>query len=70
MYCVNCGVLLYGNNQAGLVCQPCREAREKKRRGDDQPVSIRYCFRCGVSYRPRDASIQHTFYCVGKMKQG
>jgi NMD protein affecting ribosome stability and mRNA decay len=61
MYCVNCGTLLDGTNQAGLVCQPCREAREKKRKRDEQPVSIRYCYRCGASYRPSDASIQHRF---------
>ena len=62
MYCVLCGKLLYNGNQAGLVCQPCREAREKKkRRNEEQPISIRYCYRCGASYRPSDASIQHRF---------
>src|SRR5579885_1243206 len=60
MYCVICGSLLSNGNQAGLVCQPCRYAREKKkRRSEEQPVAICYCFRCGQSYQPQDKSIQH-----------
>ncbi len=61
MYCVNCGSLLYCENQAGLVCQPCKQARGKKHRGEEQPLAIRYCFRCGKSYQPHDSSIQHLF---------
>src|SRR5579883_905052 len=60
MYCVNCGSLLYNGNQAGLVCLPCKQAREKKRRrGEEQTISICYCFHCGESYQPHDTSIQH-----------
>jgi NMD protein affecting ribosome stability and mRNA decay len=61
MYCVNCGSILYNENQVGLVCQSCKQAREKKRRGEEQPLSIRYCFRCGKPYQPHDSSIQHLF---------
>ena len=61
MYCVNCGSLLQSDNRAGLVCQPCRQVREKKRRNDERPLVIRYCFRCGKPYHPRDTSIQHPF---------
>lgn len=59
MHCVNCGSILYNENQAGLVCLPCKQAREKKRKGEEQPLSIRYCFRCGQPYHPNDTSIQH-----------
>src|SRR5690242_4902968 len=59
MYCVTCGNLLQSENQAGIVCQPCKQARAKKRRSEAQPVSIRYCFHCGRTYQPHDTSIQH-----------
>lgn len=61
MYCVTCGDFLHRENQAGLVCQICKRTQEKRRRGERQPVAIRYCFRCGESYQPSDASIQHRF---------
>lgn len=59
MHCVNCGNLLSNGNQAGLVCQPCKQAQQRKRRGEEKPVAIYYCFRCGKPYHPDDASIQH-----------
>ncbi len=62
MYCVTCGRRLHSQNQAGLVCLPCKQAREKKRRrGEERPISICYCFHCGESYQPHDTSIQHLF---------
>ncbi len=69
MYCVLCGKLLYNGNQAGLVCQPCLDVRKKKkRRSEEQPVAIRYCFRCGESYQPQDHSIQHLICPAGKAR--
>lgn len=59
MYCVNCGSLLDDENQVGLVCLPCKQARGKKRRGEEPPLAIRYCFRCGKPYQPHDSSIHH-----------
>jgi predicted amidophosphoribosyltransferase len=64
MYCVTCGSLLHSENQVGLVCQPCKRAWEKKRRGKEQPLSISYCFRCGKPYQPRDTSIHHRFCSI------
>lgn len=63
MFCVNCGVLLQGGNRVGLVCQPCKQVRENKRRSETHPLVIRYCFRCGNPYHPCDNSIQHP--CCG-----
>lgn len=61
MYCVTCGSLLRSENQAGIVCHLCKQARAEKRRREKRPISIRYCFRCGQSYQPHDTSIQHRF---------
>lgn len=68
MYCVNCGSALHSENQAGLVCQPCKQAREKKRRGEEQPICIGYCFGCGKPYHPNDTSIQHLSCSTEGMK--
>ena len=59
MHCVLCGNPLQSGNQAGLVCQFCKLVREKRHKNDEQPLVIRYCFRCGKPYHPRDSSIQH-----------
>ena len=59
MHCVLCGNPLQNGNQAGLVCQLCKLARTTRRRHDEQALVIRYCFRCGKPYHPRDSSIQH-----------
>ena len=65
MHCVNCGSSLHGENQAGLICQPCKQERGKSRKSWEQPIYIQYCFRCGRLYHPHDTSIQHLF-CPGE----
>jgi predicted amidophosphoribosyltransferase len=64
MYCVNCGSFLHSTNQAGLVCQACKQEREQHPRVEKEPIAICYCFRCGKPYHPHDTSIQHTS-CLG-----
>ena len=62
MYCVCCGILLDGENQAGIVCQPWKENQHQQdKRGTDrkQPIQVSHCSRCGEPYHPLDASIAH-----------
>ncbi len=70
MYCVLCGIFLRENNQAGIVCQGCKQehrAREKRyrRRNGGLPICVRYCFRCGKPYTPDGPSIRHLHHLYG-----
>src|SRR5579885_2389753 len=58
MSCLLCGTLLHADNQRGLVCRVCKQAREAKNtRGT--VIHVQYCSSCGYPYHPTDASIRH-----------
>jgi hypothetical protein len=60
MYCVCCGSPLTEANQAGIVCQACKQCQQARRCHHwGLPITVRYCSRCGHSYSPPDASLTH-----------
>lgn len=70
MHCVACGISLHNNNQAGLVCQICKQEREGNKRSRGQAVAVRYCFACGRVYHPEDTSVRHLSCVAAKGRAG
>ena len=65
MYCCECGVLLQGENEAGLSCVNCKKIRQSDKIRKNKPMQVKFCFRCGEPFESSDNAVSHILLLGG-----